>query len=170
MTNKDILRLAQHLPFISPPDMDRWFNYAVAETLQRAKAKAETIKDVVKPTGKMEEYQTKLKELQEKHAEKDEYDKPIKDITQIGNGRQYEEFVIPEIDNPKGKFNVAVKKLESTYKAAIDAHDETLKFLDDENKDFVPYWVTIDQVPNGLSHDEFKTIFLMLEKPKKNDK
>ena len=164
MKNKDILLLDQTLPDVSPPEMDGWFNYAVEETIQRAAAKAISIRKVIAPKEKMVEYQEKIKKLQEKHAEEDEYGEPMKTLTPIGGGRQIEKFIIAEIDNPRGKFNVALKALEKKYKEAIDEYDKGLKFLDEENPDFEPYWTKADLIPKGLSRIQMKAIFLMIKK------
>ena len=164
MKNKDILFLESELPKISPPDMDRWFNYAVQETIQRAQAKAISIKDVVKAKGEMKKYEEALKELQIKHAKKDEFGEPIKEVMPIGGGQQFERYDIEDIKNPNGAFNVAVDKLSEKYKEAIENHLEGMKFLDEENTDFEPYWVTIDQIPNGLTRVEMSAVFLMVKK------
>jgi len=165
MKNKDILLLDQVLPELSPPDMDRWFNYAVQETIQRAAAKAKSIREVIAPKEKMKEYQDKLKELQKKHATQDEYGEPVKEVKELGGGRVLEKFIIPEVDNPRGKFRKAVDKLDREYKETIDEYNKGLEFLDEENKDFEPYWVTVDQHPNGLTIEEGKAVFLMTKKP-----
>lgn len=163
MKNKDILLLSQALPHISPPEMDRWFNYAVQETIQRAESKAVSIKSIIKPKEKMAEYQEKLKKLQEEYSNKDEYGQPIKQIDIIG-GMQRELYDIPDMKNPKGDFNVAIDELESEYDASIKEYKEGLKFLDEDNPDFEPYWITVDQIPNGLTRAEMSAIFLMIKK------
>jgi len=166
MKNVDILLLANTLPSISPPDMDRWFNYAVQETINRATSTAKIINEVIKPKEKMIEYNKKLKELQLKHTHRDEFGDPVKH-TNVINGREFEVFDISEINNPKGAFNVATNKLNEEYKEAIKEYNDGLTFLEEENEDFEPYWVTIDQIPNGLTRNEMKAVFLMVEKPKK---
>lgn len=167
MKNEDILLLNQELPTIDVPDMDGWFNYAIEETIQRASAKSKIIREVVKPKDGMVEYQDKLKELQQKHAEKDEYDEPLKDITPLGGGRQLEKYVIPDIDNPKGKFNLAAVALDKKYKEDIDKYDKKLEFLEEENSDFEPYFITVDQIPNGLSRRQMRALRLMVKEKKK---
>ena len=164
MKNKDILLLNQALPQLSPPEMDRWFNYAVQETIQRASAKAISIREVIAPKDGMKEYQKALKELQEEHAKKDEYNQPIREIKPIGNGKQMERYEIPELNNPNGKFNLAAKELDLKYDKAINEYNECLKFLDEENTDFEPYWVKVDQIPNGLTRNEMAAVFLMINK------
>jgi len=164
MTNKDILLLDQELPKVSPPNMKGWFNYAIQETIQRAASKAISIREVIKPKEKMAEYQEKLHSLQKKYAVKDEYGEPIIEITELGGGRQFEKYDIIEIDNPKGKFNVSTKKLEDEYKKSIDEYNEGLKFLDEENKDFEPYWIKPDMIPDGLLRNQMKAVFLMIKK------
>jgi len=164
MKNKDILLLDQELPSISPPNMDGWFNYAVQETIQMAAAKAISIRDVIAPKEEMTKYQKALQALQNKHAAKDEYDEPIVEITNLGGGRKLERFDIPEISNPKGKFNVATKKLEVRYKKAIDEYNEGLKFLDEENPTFEPFWIDPKKIPDGLSRSQMSAVILMVEK------
>ena len=164
MKNKDILLLDRELPNISPPNMKGWFNYAVQETIQSASAKTVSIRNVIKPKEKMAEYQKILHGLQKKHAAQDEYGEPILEITELGGGRRYEEYDIIEIDNPKGEFNVAIKKLDEEYKEAIDEYNEGLKFLDEENEDFEPHWIEPDMIPDDLSRNQMRAVFLMIKK------
>ena len=164
MKNKDVLLLAQELPRLSLPDMDRWFNYAVQETIELASSKAKSIREIIKPQEGMVKYQDKAKELQIKHANKDEYGEPIKTTEQIGD-RILEIFDIPEINNPKGAFNVAAEKLELEYKEEIDKYKKGLEFLEEECPNFEPYWTTIDLIPNGLTRNEMSVVFLMIKKP-----
>lgn len=164
MKNKDILLLDQELPTVSPPNMDGWFNYAVQETIQMAASKAKSIRDVIAPKEEMTKYQDALKKLQEKHATRDEYDEPVKEITDLGGGRQMERFIIPEIGNPKGVFNVAADKLAKKYKKAIDEYNKKLEFLDEENPDFEPFWVDPKKIPDGLSRNQMKAVILMVKK------
>lgn len=167
MKNDDILLLNQVLPTIDVPEMDGWFNYAVEETIQRAAGKAKSIREVIKPKGKMVEYQDKIKELQILHAEKDEYDEPQKIKTDLGDGRIMEKYVIADIDNPKHEFNIAIKALEVEYKKTIDAYDKKLEFLDEKNEDFEPFWITPEQIPTGLSRRQMKAVKLMVKIEKK---
>jgi hypothetical protein len=164
MTNNQILMLEQELQNLNPPDMDRWFNYAVQETIQRATEKAKVIREVIKPKDKMVEYQDELKKLQIKHANKDENGDPVVSVMELGNGQRAERFEIPDIGDPKGKFNVAVDKLMKKYKEAIDEYNEGLKFLDEENEDFEPHWVSVEQIPDGLSRSEMSLVYLMIKK------
>jgi hypothetical protein len=164
MKNKEILLLSQELQTIDLPDMDGWVNYAIEETIYRSTAKAKIIREVIKPKDGMVEYQKKLKELQEKYAEKDEYGKPIKDITQLGDGRQWEEYVIPDIDNPKCKFTLEFKKLEEEHKEDIEKYNKKLEFVEEENDDFEPYFINVEQIPKGLSRRQMKAIRLMIKK------
>lgn len=163
MKNEDILLLDQALPTIDVPEMDGWFNYAVEENIQRASSKAKSIMEVIKPKGKMAEYQEKVKELQITHAEKDEYDNPQKITRELGDGRVMERYVIADIENPKHEFNIAIEKLEEEYKKAIEAHEKKLKFLEEENSDFEPFFVTISQIPKGLSRRQMKAVRLMTD-------
>lgn len=165
MKNKDILLLEQQLPKISVPNMDRWFTYAIVETIERAVATGNSIRKVIAPKAGMIEYQKKLKELQIEYSDKDEFDQPITDIKVISDGRTLESYKIPSAADPKSEFSIAATKLDAEYKADIDEYNEGLKFIEEENKDFEPYWVTMDQIPDGLSTKEFRVIFLMLEKP-----
>jgi len=165
MKNKDILLLAQELPKITVPNQNRWFSYALVETIERAIATGATIRKVISPKEGMVEYQTKLKELQEKHADKDDYGKPTVDVVTIGNGQKQESYRIPSANDPKSKFSIAAEKLDKKYEKEIAEFNDGLNFIDEENKSFEPYWVTMDQVPDGLSTAEFRIIFLMLEKP-----
>lgn len=165
MKNGQILLLDQELPNINPPNMNGWFNYAVQETIQMAASKAISIRDVISVKGDMLKYQDELNELQEKYAVRDEYDKPIKHITPIGSGRQYEVFEIKEIDNPEGEFNVALAKLDEKYKEAIEDYKNKLKFLDEENPNFEPLWIEPKMIPDGLTRNQMKAIILMIKKP-----
>ena len=161
MKNEDILLLARVLPTVDAPEMDGWFNYAIEETIQRAQAKAKSIREVVKPKGKMEEYQGKLKELQITHAEKDEYDEPMKITNDLGDGMIMEKYVIADIDDPKSEFNVKVDELAEEYDKAIKSYEKKLEFLQEENKDFEPYWITPDQIPTGIKAAQIRAIHLM---------
>lgn len=164
MKNRDILLLDQELPNLSLPDMDRWFNYAVQETIERAATKAKSIRKVIEPKPRMVEHNDKLKELQKKHANKNEFDEPILKVTDLGNGRRLEVFDIPEVNNPKSEFNLAVESLKDEYADAIEEYKDGLKFLDEDNFDFEPHWVTIDQIPNGMSRTQMSAVFLMIKK------
>jgi hypothetical protein len=150
--------------------MDRWFNYAVQETIQRAVEKAAVIREVIKPKEDMVEYQDELKKLQIKHADKDDDGNPVMEEIELENGQKVEKFVIQDIQDRKGKFNVAVDKLLKKYKEAIDGYNEGLKFLDEENKDFEPHWISVDQIPDGITRDEMSLVYLMVAKEKKEDK
>jgi hypothetical protein len=169
MKNKDILLLDQELPTVNPPKMDGWFNYAVQETIQMAASKAKSIRDVIAPKEDMEKYQEALKKLQEKHAEKDEYDEPMKITTDIGGGLRLEKFVIPNIDNPKSPFNLAAKKLGDKYKKAIDEYNKKLEFLDEENPTFEPFWIEPKLIPDGLSRSQMSAVILMVKKKESKD-
>jgi len=164
MKNKDILLLEQELPRISVPDMDRWFNYAISETFQRAEAEAINVKAVIKPKDGMKEYQDKLKKLQIEHSEKDEYGEPVTTVTPMPGGKQFEQYEIPEINNPKSKFNIAVDELKAEYQEDIDKYDETLKFLDEENANFEPFWIKFEQVPKGLNRLQMDVVMMILDK------
>jgi hypothetical protein len=164
MTNNQILMLEQELPNVNVPDMDRWFNYAVQETIQRATEKAKVIREVIKPKEGMEKYQGELKKLQIKYSNKDENGEPVMLITDLGDGKKLERYDIPDINKPNGKFNEAINRLQKKYQADIDKYNEGLKFLEEENKDFEPFWVTVDQIPNGLMRDQMAVVFLMIKK------
>lgn len=165
MKNEDILLLSQVLPTIDAPEMDGWFNYAVEETIQRSASKSKSIREVVKPKGKMAEYQEKLRELQIAMSEKDEYGEPMKITTDIGGGRVYDQYVIADIDDPKSEFNTKVKELEKEYEKEINSYKKKLEFLGEENKDFEPYYITPDQIPKGIGRQQMKALHLMI-KPK----
>jgi hypothetical protein len=163
MKNEDILLLEQVLPTIDAPEMDGWFNYAIEETIQRAHVKAKSIRAVIKPKGKMAEYQERLKELQISHAEKNEYDEPMKITEELGGGRVLEKYVIADIDDPKSEFNVKADELKKEYDKVIKAYEKKLGFLEEENKDFEPFWITPDQIPTGISRPQMKALHLMIK-------
>ena len=96
----------------------------------------------------MVKYQDILKWLQQRYAEKDEYDQPMKIVSDLGGGRVMEKFIIADIDDPKCKFNVVVKALTKKYKAAIDEYNKGLEFLEEENPDFEPYWIKPELIPD----------------------
>ncbi len=164
MTNKKILLLAQELPTISPPNMDGWFNYAIQETIQRVESKAASIRKVIAPKEGMVKYKEALKELQIKYANKDEYGEPIINVTELGGGRRLEQYDIHDIKNPRGEFNLSLKKLEGEYKEAIDEYNTGLEFLDEENPDFEPFWVDAKKIPDGLSRSQMTAVILMVKK------
>lgn len=164
MKNGEILLLVHELPTVSPPNMEGWFNYAIEETLQRAEQKAKSIRKVIEPKEKMAEYQDLLKKIQERFCNKDEYGKPIKKITKLSGGKVFEQYEIPESEDPKSLFSVAVKDLSDEYKKDIEEYEKGLDFLDEENNDFEPFWITAKQIPDGLSRNQMKAVFLMIKK------
>jgi len=165
MKNNEILILEQELPKLDVANMNRYFNYAVQETIERATAKAATIRKVIAPKPDFEEYQSELSKLQVKYSDKDSNGDPITVITQEGD-RKMERYSIPDIENPKGKFNVAVEKLIEKHKPAIDAYNEGLQFLGEENEDFEPMRVSVENIPDGLSRKEMSIVFLIAKKEK----
>ena len=161
MKNDEILMLTHVLPTIDADNMDGWFNYAIEETIQRAAAKAKSIREVIKPKGKMVEYQEKFNELEISHAEKDEYGEPMKITTDLGGGRIMEKYVIADIDDPKAEFNIKIDELSEEYDKVIKSYEKKLEFLKEENEDFEPYWITPDQIPKGIKASQRRAIHLM---------
>ena len=166
MTNKQILELAEGLPFVDVPDMTGAFNYAVDANLIEAQRVAPSIEKAIKPDEAMEEYDKKSKKLLEDHSNKDAEGKAISTEHRIGN-RLMLQYDIPGIGDPESKYTKAHEKLKEEHKAVIKAHDKKLEFLDKENKEFKPIMIHVSEIPKGLNREQSKTIFVLLDKKKK---
>lgn len=163
MTNKQVLALAEGLPFVDVPDMTGAFNYAVSANLLEAQRISKSINDGIKPDAKMEEYDEKSKKLLEDHSNKDKDGKVISTEHQIGN-KVMIHYDIPGIGDPESKYSKAFEKLKEEYKEVIKAHEKKLEFLDVKNNEFKPLMITLDEIPKGLSRLASDAIFPLVKK------
>lgn len=163
MTNKQVLALAEGLPFVDVPDMTGAFNYAVSANLLEAQRISKSINDGIKPDEAMKEYDKKSKKLLEDHSNKDKDGKPISTDHRIGN-KLMTHYDIPGIGDTKSKYSKAFEKLKEEYKDVIKTHEKKLEFLDVKNNEFKPVMIHIDEIPKGLSREASDTILPLVKK------
>lgn len=164
MTNDQILSLALGLPQINPPEMIGSFNYAISENTQRVERVAKNIRAHIKDSEPMEEFREQLKDLQEKHSEKDKDGKPVQRTVDLPNGSQIIQYSIPSAKDPDSEFSVKLAELNEKYKDDIDEQNERMKFLQEEDESFEPFWISVDELPNGLTRDEMDLVHLLIKK------
>ncbi len=162
MTNRQVVALAEGLPFVDVPDMTGAFNYAVDANLLEAQRFAPSIKKAIKPDDKMLEYEEKSKKLMEDHS-KDKEGKIQSTEHRIGNQIMIH-YDIPGLGDPESEYDKAFYKLKEEHKGVIHAHNKRLEFLDRENKEFSPIMIHVSEIPNGLSREQSKTIFVLVDK------
>lgn len=167
MTNEQVLILANGLGNISPPDMIGSFNYAISENLQNAVRIAKNIREYIKDSDPIREYKKKVKELQEKHAAKDEDDKPVQIVVSLPNGAKITQYDIPAAKDPKSEYRVKLDELNEKYDKDIKEQDKRLEFLKEESEQFEPWWIVVYDIPDGLSREEMNLVHLLVEKPKR---
>jgi len=163
MTNDDVLFLAQTLPLVDAPDMDPDFNYLVSAAMRLAEGVEKDIKKALEPKKVFQDYLDAMEELRKTHAKKDKEGKPIQKIEAGPNGpvKQYD---IPDVNNLSSPFQKAVEKLNEDSKVALDARKKQLEFLDKENKNYNPDFISRDLHPKGLSRRAMDAIFLITKK------
>ena len=163
MTNKQVLDLAEGLPFVDVPDMTGAFNYAVDANLIEAQRIAPSINKAIKPSEAMEEYEKKYVKLMEEHSNKDKDGKVISTDHRIGN-KIMTHYDIPGIGDPESKYSKAHEKQKEENKDVIKAHEVKLEFLDKKNGGFKPVMIHVSEIPKGLSREQSKTIFVLVDK------
>lgn len=167
MTNEEVLFVANNLTAVDAPDMEPGFNYSVSGNLTEAERVAKKIRDAIKPSDEMKEYEKKMQELREKHSDKDEKGNPKFTIIILPNGQSSKQYTIPAAESPNSPFGKDIKKLKDEYQKHIDKYEKNSEFLQEENKDFKPEWIELEDVPKGLPRAAMDALYYVIKKPTK---
>jgi len=163
MTNDDVLFLSQTLPLVDAPDMDPDFNYLVSAAMRSAEGIAKDIEKALTPKKGFQDYLDAMEELRKTYARKDKDGDPIK-VVEAGEMGPQKKYDIPDVNNLNSPFQKAVEKLNSDSKVALDERKKQLLFLDKENKNYNPDFISRDLHPKGLSRRAMDAIFLITKK------
>lgn len=164
MKNNDILFLAQSLPLVDAEMMDADFNYAISYNIREAQKIADNIHKALEPSTEFKEYESKMQELREKYARKDENNEPIASKMTTASGQILKTYDIPGIDDPKSKFSVSRDALKEQYKEVLLKREKQFEFLKQENKEANFIMIEKKLVPKGLSRAAMDAVFLLIEK------
>lgn len=162
MTNDDVIFLAESLPFVDAKEMDPDFNYAVSHNLRLCENVAKDIQKAISPTDDFKKFEEDMNKLREKYANKDEHGKLIKQTQQTSNGMMVF-YDIPDMSNPKSKFNVGSDKLKKEFQKTIDKREEQMEFLKKENAQVKLMMVDKDLLPKGLTRRAMDAVFFMIK-------
>ena len=130
------------------------FNYALLKNKKKIQEELETLKTVIKPDKKVEEFEKARIELCKEYCENDKNGKEI-----IKQGK----FV--GLENNKA-FTIAIDKLKETYKETLDKKDAQVKEyykLLEEEVEIEMHQVALNEVPKEITTKQLESILVIIK-------
>lgn len=157
MTNKEVVTTYMALTSgVFKEVQGTKLNYALVRNLDRLEDEVKAIEAGRKPSEEYLKYDAEKRSIQIKYAIKNEDGEP-----QIFN---YKYHFTTENSN---KAKAEIEKLNSKYKTTIEAfakaEKEFQEFLEEENKDFKPYIIKQEWLPDNLTGEQMSAIYNLLE-------
>ena len=147
------------------------FNYGIDKNRKRLKKEVDIIEETNKPDLEYDKYNKERVAINEKYALKNEDGTPKMTLQQINAQQQLSHYVIDE--KRKAEFNKAQDDLKEKHKVAVEARkvqiEEYKEFLETENTDFSPFLISIDNIPEEITGEQFEIISNFLEEDKEVD-
>ena len=134
------------------------FAYAITKNLNLLKGEIESLEKALEATDKFTEFETARIALVEKHADKDEDDKP-KTETDANGGQKY-------IMSDSKLFDKEFETLKKTHKETVEAREKQITdytALLDTESDFKPYMLKLADVPEAISTSQMAGIVTIIE-------
>ena len=134
------------------------FSYAIAKNKRKIEADIELLREAIKPSDRMKEFDEKRIELAKTHSKKDGRGEPQKITTLAGQ----EEFVIEDMD----AFTKEVEALKELYKDAVEEQDakiaEANKMMEEEISIELEK-IGQEDIPEDIMAEQLDSIFLMIK-------
>ena len=131
------------------------FAYAVSKNINILKGEVESLDKALEPDEKFQEFEKERVSLLEKHAEKDDAEKPKKETSENGA----EQYVMG--DNLK-KFEKEFELLKKDHKEAVDARDKQIeeytKLLETDTE-VTLYMLKTDDIPDSITTRQMAGIY-----------
>lgn len=168
MKNRELLELNNGLMRLRKDLTGRVFNHAIVRNRQKIGPFVEALNAAKKPDEKMDEYLQKFEELKKEYARKDEHGNPIirKGIDPM-TGENTFFYDIPDNENPHSEFIRKRNIIYEEYKETIDGYNKVLQewsdVLLDEESEFVPTMIRIEDVPEDIHTDEMDGIIYIID-------
>lgn len=145
----------------------RKFAYVISKNKERLDREVKEMEKYKDPSDEYQAFLDALEDARKEYAKKDANGKPMTSIKPLPNGQQRVAYDIPNFEDPKSPFRVAVTKLEKKHKKDIEDHENKLKdFVDkflEEEIDFRILRIHWDDLPEAISTDQMFGILPLVD-------
>lgn len=157
---KDLENKQKYIPSVK-------FMYGVSRNIEKLERITERLKKTMDPTDDFKKYQELREGLNKRFAKKDENGQPLTEQFVMSGNQVMQRYIIPGIDDEKSDYTKAFKKLKEEHKEAIGSMEEKEKsymaMLQEPAKDFDPFYIGFDEVPEGLSELAWKGLIFIVK-------
>lgn len=149
------------------------FLYAVAKNISKLESIQKTLQKVIEEKAEFKKFLEERDQVNKQFAIKDDDGQPKLKET-FFNGQMQMSYVIDGIDSPESPYSTKVTALKKKYKAEIEERDKQIDRYNElikSESEFVPFMISIDEVPLGLPAETWKSLFYIIkeEKEEKNE-
>ena len=130
------------------------FAYALIKNKKKIQAELDTLKETVKPSNKLQEYENKRVELCKQYCEKDKEGKPV-----IKNN-SYSGLDV------NVKFDAEIKKLKEEYKTELDNREKQVKEYNkllQEKVEIELHKIAVDDLPKDITSKQLESLWLIID-------
>jgi len=160
MKNKELFTLVNAIRIVGKYEGLK-FAYAMARNLRKVETEIEIFNTILKPSKELTECEMKRIEICVKYADKENNQPKM-----VNNN-----YIIG--DKNKKEFDKEITKLRKDYKKTLDRQTKNIEDynkLMEEESDFIPYKVLIEDVPKEITGNELKGILELIEEDNKKKK
>ena len=176
MTNRECLDMLQALEAmdqVNPASLHVRLSYAVAKNKRKLLEVEKDIKALLKQSEGYGKFMDEKIKLLQKHAERDDKDRPITNIVQSAEG-PIENYTLRGGSGPGSPWAIDLDKLKNKHKVALEERNKQVEkynqFLDEES-DFDPHMVTEDLLPEkGIPQAAMNGLIFMIKEEGKTKK